>query len=190
VSQPRLDASAVVFETPRLLARRIEPADSAAMHKVYGNAEAMRWVGDGNPLDLAQCEHWVEVTHRNYATRGYGMFALVSREDGSVIGFCGLVHPGGQAEAEIKYALCRESWGQGLASEAAAALLVTAHSRFGLDRVIATAAPENIASHRVLLKAGMQRGALRRNEDGSDTQLFAWQIGGRENAPGSRLEQP
>jgi [ribosomal protein S5]-alanine N-acetyltransferase len=116
------------------------------------------------------------------------VFAVVCRESlshesGSIIGFCGLVHPGGQAEAEIKYALRRESWGQGLASEAAAAMLAAAHSRFGLNYVIATTAPQNIASHRVLLKAGMQRGALRRNEDGSDTQLFAWQPGGRENEP-------
>jgi RimJ/RimL family protein N-acetyltransferase len=78
--QPQADSSVVVFETPRLLARRIELADAAAMHRVYGDAEAMRWVGDGKPLDLAQCEHWVEVTHRNYATRGYGMFAVVCRE--------------------------------------------------------------------------------------------------------------
>lgn len=170
-----LHPSAAVFETQRLIARRIEPADAVAMHRVYGDEDAMRWVGDGNPLDLAQCEHWIEVTHRNYAVRGYGMFALLSRESGVVIGFCGLVHPGGQDEAELKYAVCREFWGQGLASEAAAAMLATAHSKFGLQRVIATAAPENLASHRVLLKSGMQAGIVKRNEDGSDTQFFVWQ---------------
>jgi RimJ/RimL family protein N-acetyltransferase len=174
--------SGAIFETPRLVARRVELTDAAAMHKVYGDADAMRWVGDGEPLDLAQCEHWVEVTHRNYATRGYGMFALVSRELSSVIGFCGLVHPGGQDETELKYALCRKFWGQGFASEAAAAMLAAASSNFGRQRVIATAAPENIASHRVLLKAGMQRGPVQRNEDGSETQVFVWQVCARENA--------
>ncbi|MEK8034911.1 GNAT family N-acetyltransferase [Ideonella sp. DXS29W] len=173
---------AAVFETSRLVARRVEVADAAAMHKVYGDAGAMRWVGDGKPLDLTQCEHWVEVTHRNYAARGYGMFALVSRESGLVIGFCGLVHPGGQAEAEIKYALCREHWGKGLASEAAAAMLAVASTDFGLQQVIATTATENVASHRVLLKAGMQRGPVQRNDDGSETQVFVWQAGARENA--------
>jgi RimJ/RimL family protein N-acetyltransferase len=174
--------SSVIFETPRLLARRIEHADADAMHKVYGDAGAMRWVGDGKPLDLAQCAQWVEVTHRNYALRGYGMFALASRGSGLVIGFCGLVHPGGQAEAEIKYALAREFWGQGLATEAAAATLTAASTRFGLQHVIATAAPANVASHRVLLKAGMQRGPVKRNEDGSETQIFVWQAGASENA--------
>lgn len=169
------DDTTILFQTPRLFARRIEPADAAAMHVVYGDAEAMRWVGDGKPLDLLQCEQWIEVTRRNYATRGYGMFALADRASGSVAGFCGLVHPGGQVEAELKYALRRACWGQGIATEAATAMLAAAASCFGLARVIATAAPENIASHRVLLKAGMQRGALRREEDGSNTQLFVWQ---------------
>src|SRR5579871_739553 len=113
----------IVFETLRLIARQIQPDDVEAMLAVYGDAEAMRWVGDGQPLDRAQCEQWVTVTHRNYATRGYGMYALVERQSGAVIGFCGLVHPGGQPEAEIKYALRREFWGQGFATEAAAALL-------------------------------------------------------------------
>lgn len=171
----------VVFETDRLIARRIGPADALAMHAVYGDAEAMRWVDDGQPLDLAGCEHWVEVTLRNYALRGYGMFALVDRGSGDAIGFCGLVHPGGQPEVELKYAFRRDTWGRGLASEAAAAMLQFASAAFGIGRVIATTAPENLASHRVLLKAGMRRGELRRNEDGSFTQLFAWEAAAGEN---------
>ncbi len=169
--------SAVIFETSRMVARRVDVADAAIMHKVYGDPAAMRWVGDGKPLDLAQCERWIEITQRNYVARGYGMFALVSRDSGSVIGFCGLVHPGGQAEAEIKYALCREHWGKGFASEAAAAMLAAASSDFGLPLVIASTAPENVASHRVLLKAGMRRGPVIPNDDGTETYVFIWRAG-------------
>lgn len=167
-----------LFETERLLVRRVEPGDVDAMHAVYGDADAMRWVGDGRPLDRSRCVEWVAVTERNYAARGYGMAALVERASGAVIGFMGLVHPGGQAQAEIKYALKRSHWGKGLASEAAAGMLAYAARAHGIGEVIATAAPENLASHRVLLKAGMARGDLRRNDDGSLTQLFGWRPGG------------
>jgi RimJ/RimL family protein N-acetyltransferase len=92
------------------------------------------------------------------------------------------VHPPGRVQPEIKYALRRDCWGRGLATEAAAGLLAYAHAAFGIERVIATTAPENEASHRVLLKAGMQRGELRRNEDGSFTQFFVWTAGPREPA--------
>jgi RimJ/RimL family protein N-acetyltransferase len=145
------------------------------MHAVYGDAEAMRWVGDGQPLDRAGCVEWVGVTLRNYERRGYGMSAIVDRESGDVIGFCGLVHPGGQPEAEVKYALRRQAWGRGLATEVVAALLRHGATAHGLRRVIATVAPDNTASQRVLLKAGMTKGALRRNDDGSFTQLFSWE---------------
>lgn len=167
-------APAWLFETPRLRIRRIQTGDAEAMFAVYGDADAMRWVGDGRPLNRDQCDEWVGVTLRNYATRGYGMVAIVERESGEVIGFCGLVHPGGQPQAEIKYALRRDRWHQGLATEAARALLAWGAATWGLLEVIATAAPDNTASHSVLLKAGLKRGELRQNPDGSHTQVFAW----------------
>ena len=167
--------STTIFETPRLLGRPLVTEDIDALHAVYGDVDAMRWVGDGKPLDRAQCAHWVEVTHRNYATRGYGMFALVLRETGDVIGFCGLVHPGGQPEAEIKYALLRTYWDQGLATEAVRAMLGCGAQTFGLSRIIATIYPDNTASQRVLMKAGMAAAEQRNNEDGSVTDVYAWE---------------
>ena len=163
----------VVFETRRLLCRRIVPADAPAMFRVYGDAEAMRWVGDGKALNQAQCRDWIAITERNYAEKGYGMFALACRASGTVIGFCGIVHPGGQPEAEIKYALHRDHWGRGLATEAVHALLAAA-LHLGIRHVIATVAPENLPSQAVLLKAGMARGEIRVNDDGSTTQFFSY----------------
>jgi RimJ/RimL family protein N-acetyltransferase len=162
------------FTTARLRMRRWRDADLPVLRAVYGDADAMRWVGDGQPLTAAQCARWLEVTRANYASRGYGMFAIERTVDGDVVGFIGLVHPGGQAEPEAKYALLRTCWGQGLATEALAGLLRHGWQAHGLRHVVATAAAENLASHRVLLKAGMLRGALRDNADGSRTQLFHW----------------
>jgi ribosomal-protein-alanine N-acetyltransferase len=168
---------AFVLETPRLHARRIDSTDVEAMLGVYGDPEVVRWVGNGDPFDRALCEKWINITHQDYATRGFGMLALVERHAGEVVGFGGLVYLDSQTEAEIKYALHRSQWGRGYATEAAAALLAFGAAQFGLPEIIATAAPENEASHRVLLKAGMQRGALRRNHDGTFTQLFVWRPG-------------
>ena len=167
-----------VLETPRLRARRVESADVEAMLSVYGDLEVVRWVGNGEPFDRALCERWVEITHADYAKRGYGMFALVERQSGEVIGFGGLVHLYSQTEVELKYALHRSRWGQGFATEAAAALLAYGAAQFGLTEIIAATAPENEPSHRVLLRAGMLRGALRRLDDGTFTQLFVWQPAG------------
>lgn len=166
--------SNIIFETPRLIARQLGPADLGDMLEVYGDEDAMRWVGDGQPITREGVIRWLEVTAGNYRKRGYGMSALVLRESGEIVGFCGLVHPGGQPEAEIKYALKRGHWGKGIATEAAAAMLAYGSRRHGLSYIIATTAPGNLASHRVLIKAGMTRGPLVRNDDGSSTQVFEW----------------
>lgn len=83
----------------------------------------MRWVGDGQPITWQACRNWLLVTQANYNWVGYGMFTLVARESGAVAGFAGLVHPDGQAAAEVKYAFLRSFWGQGLASETVPLLL-------------------------------------------------------------------
>ena len=162
----------IVFVSPRLRCRHWVPADRAALLEVYGDADAMRWVGDGTVLSEADADRWIEVTARNYARRGYGMFALEERATGTLVGFAGLVHPGGQPEAEVKYALARAWWGRGFATEAVRHLLEAAGTRYGLTDVIATVAPAHAASQRVLAKAGLTRRADRLEDDGTRTVVF------------------
>jgi RimJ/RimL family protein N-acetyltransferase len=163
-----------LFETDRLRVRRWRDTDLTAILAVYSDPETMRWVGDGTPITEAGCHKWMQVTQENYATRGYGMFAVELKATAEIIGFCGIVHPGGQNEAEIKYAFLRSAWGQGFATEAAKGLIEYGVAAHGINHLIATTAPDNVASHRVLLKAGMQRGELLDNDDGTQTQVFVF----------------
>ncbi len=163
-----------VFQSERLICRRWVAGDFEPLLAVYSDAEAMKWVGDGQPLGQDQCREWFKVTEANYARRGYGMFALVERGSGAVAGFAGLVHPGGQVVPEIKYALLRSRWGVGLASEAVLQLLRYGASVHGLGRIVATVAPGNLASQRVLDKVGMALALRQVNDDGSTTLVFEW----------------
>ncbi len=164
-----------VFETERLIVRQWRDSDLPDLMAVYGDADAVQWVGDGQPITEKECNDWLGVTRRNYKKRGYGMFAVELKAEPGVIGFCGIVHPGGQQEAEVKYAYLRRFWGQGLATEALLGLIRYGFREHGLTHMIATTAPENFASHAVLSKAGMIRGALRADEDGGFTQLFVYE---------------
>lgn len=168
-----------VFETERLRCRRWFPSDVDVLFTVYSDEEGARWVDDGLPISRDECEQWLHVTDANYSGHGYGMFALECLRSGECVGFIGLVHPGGQAEAEIKYAFLRSHWGRGLASEAAVAMLVHGARTFRLTRIIATVAPENLASQRVLLKGGMDLVETREDEDGAPTQYYEWNANGR-----------
>lgn len=83
------------------------------------------------------------------------------RADGRLLGVIDLRLQG--SRAEIGYALARDAWGQGFASEAARALVDWALAQPGLYRVWAVCDVDNPASARVMEKAGMVReGLLRR----------------------------
>lgn len=166
--------SQMAFQTARLYGRRLCHTDVDVMLALYSNQDVVRYVGEGTPLDRSGCERWIEVTLRNYAERGYGMFALIDRESGATVGFCGLVHPSNQVHPEIKYALYPNQWGKGLATEAAMGLLSFAES-ICIRKVIATVHPKNDSSKRVLIKAGMTQCVEPiQNSDDSEDLLFYW----------------
>lgn len=170
-----------LVQTARLDVRRWLEADLDAIHAVYSDPVAMRWVDDGSPLDRAACRRWLGVTAANYERRGYGMFACIERATGMLVGCGGLVHPNDQPEAEIKFAFLRSHWGRGLASEVVPAILADGRDAHGLRRIISTVAAEHAASRRVLEKCGLSRVADRTEDDGSTTCVYAIDI---EDGPG------
>ena len=161
-----------LFETERLAVRRLGYDDVDAMVAIYGDREAMRYVGDAEPLPADACRHWVDVTDGNFERRGYGMVAVCDRSSNELIGCVGIVHPGQQPEAEVKYAFRRDQWGKGYATEAVIALVAFGRQNWGVSRLIATLYPANTASQRVLAKAGFHHASDRTNDDGSITQVW------------------
>jgi RimJ/RimL family protein N-acetyltransferase len=63
----------------------------------------------------------------------------------------------GPGEVELGYGLRKPSWGRGYASEIAQALVRRAFGEMGIDRLVASVTVANVASVRVLEKAGLRR---------------------------------
>ena len=85
-------------------------------------------------------------------------FAVILRENGKLIGYCGffLQMVDGVEEFEIGYRLDPEYWGRGMATEAARAVRDHAFRDLRAARVISLILPENFASRRVAEKNGMR----------------------------------
>lgn len=146
-----------ILETSRLLLRRFQQSDAAALMLIFGDEEVMRF-GPG-----VQTEHWVldwlRKCHENYDKRGYGPWAAVEKATGETIGYCGLFYfpdINGQPEVEIGYRLARRHWANGYATEAVTAIKDYGLKVIGLPRLIAIIDPSNVASIRVAEKAGMR----------------------------------
>ena len=162
-----------LFETERLFARRLTAADAPQMLAIFGDAETMRYVGDGEILTEENCVYWVDdVTDKNFELRGYGLIGMFEKATSELVGCSGVFHPDRQPEPEVMYYLRRDRWRMGFATEIVHGLVAHARSHWGIGWIMATVHPDNLPSQRVLVKAGFKRTKDRMNEDGSITQVW------------------
>lgn len=89
---------------------------------------------------------------------GFGGWLLIERESRIVVGSAGFQgHPSAEGEIELGYGVHPDFRNRGYATEAARALVAWAFEQPGVARVIAHGVQDNIASHRVVEKAGLTR---------------------------------
>jgi RimJ/RimL family protein N-acetyltransferase len=157
----------VRLETERLVLRPPTEADLDDLAEVFADPEVMRYIGAGQPWSRRRTEEGFARWQTFWAADGFGMFAVVRREDGRLLGDVGLLawdpetwRPGSRraigprAEIEIGWRFAREAWGHGYATEAALAVRDWAREELGVERLISLIRPENPASIRVAEKLG------------------------------------
>lgn len=122
----------------------------------------MRYISAGQPWSDEQIHEFVQRQISGFAERGFCFWRLLTKEGGSdgpaeeMIGFCGLQPLPATDEIEIGWWLAPEWWNKGLATESAREAMRDAFQRFGLERIVAVAIPENRASIHVMEKLGMR----------------------------------
>ncbi len=110
-----------------------------------------------------------------WALRGYGMFSAIERSTGRWLGRVGPNHPEGWPGTEIGWALVRDAWGRGYATEAAAASIDWAFGVLGWTEVVHVIAPENAASAAVATRLGsVNRGPTRLPAPYEDNRVDLW----------------
>jgi ribosomal-protein-alanine N-acetyltransferase len=149
-----------MIETPRLRLRRMIAEDTDELLLVFSDPRVMASFG-GQLFDRSQMERWVQRNLEHLQKHGYGLFSVVLKENGLLIGDCGLEHMSvrGEQEVELGYDLRSDHWGLGLATEAAAAVRDFSFHELGLRRLVSLIRPSNVASCRVAQKIGMRREA-------------------------------
>jgi [ribosomal protein S5]-alanine N-acetyltransferase len=143
-----------VLETPRLILREFVVDDVDALALVLSDPETMRFYPA--PLDSVGVEQWIARNLRRYASNGHGLWAMVLKVNGELIGDCGLTvqDVDGLNEIEIGYHVRRDQWGKGLATEAARACRDFGFARISVDRLVSIIRPKN-PSRRVAEKNGI-----------------------------------
>ena len=119
----------------------------------------------------ADAEHWIAWNQRNYIEHGFGLW-VVETHAGAFVGDCGLTVQDVEGEpfVEVGYHVHLALRGQGLATEAAAAVRDTARDA-GVPHLVAIIRPENLPSQRVAQNIGL---SLERRvfKNGGDALVF------------------
>lgn len=125
------------------------------------------------PRSREESLEWLTRTLRTMCVgRGRATFRVADRACGTFFGRCGLRPDADTPDTELAYAFAQTSWGQGVATEAANAILEWG-SAAGLTKVIAYALASNVASQRVLHKLRMTRTEERSTSNGA---LYVYEL--------------
>lgn len=147
-----------MIETKRLILRLPVAADRSALHAMWADPEVMAQLG---PVKDTEASDAVLVKHNSYRHEGLGFWTVERREDGAVIGFCGLkrgdVHNPIAGEVEAGWIIARPYWRQGYAHEAMVAAFEWGWANLGMARIVAITAAINRKSQALMEKLGMTR---------------------------------
>jgi RimJ/RimL family protein N-acetyltransferase len=144
-----------MMQTERLVLRELAASDFADRFKMSCSIQDPGKDPPAERFERGLFQHYLD----HQGLFGYSMYAVTLKSTGQFIGSCGLEHYewDGSPEVEIAYDLNREFWGQGYATEAAAAVRDFAFGELGLQRIVSYIVPDNIASRRVVEKIGLSK---------------------------------
>jgi ribosomal-protein-alanine N-acetyltransferase len=145
-----------MIESERLIFRKFTLDDLPMLIEQRSDPEVNKFLGGTklqNPEALAKR---IRFYISCYDTHGFGSCAMIWKPTGEMIGSAGLQPLDGSDDIEVGYSMVREYWGKGIGTEAARAWLEHGFRDHGLDRIVAIAVPENLASRRIMEKLGMR----------------------------------
>jgi ribosomal-protein-alanine N-acetyltransferase len=127
-----------------------------AYAKIMGDHEVGRWFPKGDGYTREEAKRSLDAIVKHWDKHGFGIWAVTNKEKKVLLGRCGLNLIAETSEVEVDFVIARNCLGRGYATEAAKASLAYGFGILKLDRIIALAKPQNIASRRVIEKIGMQ----------------------------------
>jgi ribosomal-protein-alanine N-acetyltransferase len=145
------------FETNRLLLRLFELSDAKTVQELAGNKEVARTtLSIPHPYPDGEAEVWIKATRLSSEKGESYSFAMVKKENESLIGCVSLNVSKNHKRAELAYWVGHPFWGQGFATEAAQRIVTFGFEDLELNRIFAAAMTKNPGSYKVMSKIGMK----------------------------------
>ncbi len=145
-----------ILETKRLLLRKFVPDDAKVLAPIIETITLEQYA-HLSLLEYAQgfIEHSIIPS---YEKNGFGLWAIIDKDTGNLIGYCGLhkVEVSGKEKIELAYRIAKDFRSQGLATEAAKAVRDYGFEVLKIPEIVSCIEPSNSASIKVAEKVGMK----------------------------------
>lgn len=147
--------ASVILETKRLYLREMKTDDFDDLCKILQDAEVM--YAYEHAFEQKEVEEWLSRQFERYQTYGFGLWAVIQKGTGNMIGQCGLTMQNyrGNQVLEIGYLFQKAYWHQGYAIEAAQGCKEYAFNHLDAQAVYSIIRDNNFPSLKVAQKNGM-----------------------------------
>jgi RimJ/RimL family protein N-acetyltransferase len=149
----------VFLETERLVLRRFTKGDVDNLVELDSDPDVVHFITGGRTTPRDEIENDYLPAFLRYYERyeGYGFWAVIEKSSGEFLGWFHFRPAAGGPpdEVELGYRLRKAAWGKGYATEGSRALIRKGFTELGVQRVVAGAMAVNLASRRVMEKAGL-----------------------------------
>jgi ribosomal-protein-alanine N-acetyltransferase len=145
----------MVLETQRLVLREMTQADFPILCKILQDDDVM-YAYEG-AFNFDEVQGWLDRQIERYKGLGFGLWAVVLKETGIMIGQCGLSMQefNSNKVLEVGYLFQKDYWHRGYASEAAIACKEYAFDKLNAKEVYSIIRDTNIPSQNVAIRNGM-----------------------------------
>ena len=137
--------------------RPLQSSDLDYLVNIWADSQITQFLPSrGVPIPREKVEKSLNSFIEHWKNCSYGVWAIVEDISSQAIGYSGLRYLDELNQVELLYGLAKSYWGKGIASKAAKAAIEYGFKVANLNRIIALALPENLASIRVIEKAGFK----------------------------------
>jgi RimJ/RimL family protein N-acetyltransferase len=145
-----------IVRTPRLRLRVAKPEDAAFFYTLVNDPDFIEHIGDKGIRSVEEARAALLTGPiAMQEARGHSLYMVELKEEGTLIGMCGLIKRDTLDGIDLGYAYLPDWRGQGYAFEAGRAVLDHAPT-LGIERLLAIVSPANAASNGLLRKLGMR----------------------------------
>lgn len=147
----------MVLETQRLILREYTMEDFDSLYEILSDPETMQHYPA--PFTQEQTRAWITRNLERYAKDGFGLWAVVLKETGKLIGDCGITMQNidGEILPEIGYHIHKSLWRRGYGKEAAMAVRDWFFRNTQYDEIYSYMKYTNVGSYSTAIANGMKK---------------------------------